>query len=114
MPADVLEDPRTLPVLPRRQFLDDQSAGVNGARERRVDVGHPHLDDVRDGADGRRGPVAAGIPDNNGAVGSDPQLCAVRVPDPDLLLEPERRLEPRDSRPHVRVVEHWSDGGRWR
>ena len=27
---------------------------------------------------------------------------------------PNAASKPRDRRPHVRVVEHWSDGGRWR
>ena len=52
--------------------------------------------------------------DDEGAIGSDAQLCAVRVADADALLESERGLEPCDCRSHIRINQHRSHSRRRR
>src|SRR2546427_11757836 len=48
--AQVLEDARALAVLVRPQLLDNARTAIACAGERRIDVWHAHLQEVRNGA----------------------------------------------------------------
>lgn len=92
MSAQVLNNARAFAVLMRPQFLDDARAPITGAGERRIDVSHAHLDEVRNDAVAWRNLIAANVSDNDGTVRSDAQLRAVRIADPYPF--PEIRTRP--------------------
>jgi hypothetical protein len=80
--AKVLKDARALAVLVGHQFLDNARAAIARAGERRIDVWHSHLEELRNDAVARRNLIATNVGDNNGTVRSDAQLGTVRITDP--------------------------------
>src|SRR5436189_4166208 len=109
--AKVLKDARALAVLVGPQSLDNARTAIARAGERRIDVWHSHLEELRNDAVARRNLIGTNVGDNNGTVRSDAQLGAVRITDPYPFLKSECGLQPRHRRSYVWVDEHRSDGG---
>ena len=92
MAGRVLEHAGPFPILVRLELFENTRPTVARAGERRVDVWYADFDHVRGDAFARRNPIATGVGDDDGTVRPDPHLGAVRVADPDPLLEALRRL----------------------
>ena len=104
--------PERSPYSQRGQLLDDAGSSLASTRERRIDVGHANLDQVRPAGAFRDDAIRADIRNHDGPVGPDAHLGAVGVADPHPLFEAERILEPVHCGPHVRIHEHRRDS-RW-
>ena len=113
MPTNVLEHTRTLAVLPRVWLFEDAGAEIAGTTEGRVDVRHPHLDEVCDDAGRGRHLIVVHVGGDDGTVGSNTQLSAVCVADPHPFLEAEGGLEPDNCRSHIRIDQYRRNGRRW-
>ena len=114
MAGEVLEQTRTLSVLPCSWFFEHVCAKVTRTPEGRIDVRYADLDEVGDDPRAGRHLIGAHLSDHYGTVRANTQLSAVRVADSHAFLEAEGRLQPRHRCSHVRVDQYRSNGDRRR